>query len=134
MNDQAMPNPDDDCFKPPAIPTEVHCLHCNQEYESYLIHWVEERRDGEVTGFWCCPTPGCDGKGFGFDILPTDPEYQDENGGWFYDDEDDDEDDELDEEDELEEDEAWLDDLQAEDDPIDPRHRSDSTDEDEISF
>jgi hypothetical protein len=133
MSDDARPNPDDDCFKPPAIPTEVHCLHCNQEYESYLIHWVEKKCDGEIMGFWCCPTPGCDGKGFGFDLLPTDPEYQDENGGWFYDD-DDEEDDEFDEEDDLDEDDAWLDDLPAEDDQFDPHHRNDSTDEDEISF
>ena len=41
-----------------------------------------EDQGGRKHGFWCCPTPGCDGKGFGFDILPTDPTYQDENGGW----------------------------------------------------
>lgn len=74
-------NPDTDCFKPPAIPTEVCCLHCGCEYESYLIEWrVEESADGEAHGFWCCPTPGCDGRGFGFDILPTDPEYVGEDG------------------------------------------------------
>jgi hypothetical protein len=33
--------------------------------------------------------PGCDGKGFGFDIFPVDPEYRDERGGWFSDDDDD---------------------------------------------
>ena len=26
------------------------------------------------------PHPGCDGKGFGFDIFPLDPDYRDENG------------------------------------------------------
>jgi len=39
------------------------------------------------------PIEGCDGRGFGFDILPVDPNYRDERGGWFSDDdgEDDDE-------------------------------------------
>lgn len=86
-------DPETDPFRPPAIPTEVGCLHCGQEYESYLIEWrVEADADGKEEGFWCCPTPGCDGKGFGFDILPTDPTHQDERGGWVHtnDEEDDD--------------------------------------------
>ena len=76
------PNPETDPFRPPAIPTEVCCLHCGQEYESYLMEWREEAdaKTGEVRGFWCCPTEGCGGAGFGFDIFPTDPEYRDENG------------------------------------------------------
>lgn len=101
------PNPDGDPFRPPAIPTEVACLHCGQEYESYLIEWQEEIVDGEVHGFWCCPTPGCDGKGFGFDIFPTDPDYRGEDGEpmWVDDETDDetDEDEPLDELDEFEE-------------------------------
>ena len=82
-------DPQDDCFKPPAIPTQVYCLHCGQEYESYLIHWVEYEEKGKKMGFWCCPTADCGGKGFGFDIFPTDPEYRDENGElmWVDDDE-----------------------------------------------
>jgi len=87
-------DPDADPFKPPAIPTEVCCLHCGREYESYLIEWrVKRCDDGFVRGFWCCPTPGCDGAGFGFDLFPTDPDYIGEDGepmGLF-----------------LEEDEAW---------------------------
>jgi putative addiction module component (TIGR02574 family) len=83
---------DADPFRPPAVPTQVSCLHCGQEYDSYLIEWrVEPRADGTPQGFWCCPTPGCDGLGFGFDILPTDPNYQDERGGWVHDDEEDEE-------------------------------------------
>jgi len=75
------PDPETDPFHPPAIPTEVHCLHCNKEYESYLIQWEESVDDmGVQRGFWCCPTDGCEGKGFGFDIFPTDPDYIDENG------------------------------------------------------
>ena len=72
---------DGDPCRPPAIPTEVFCLHCRQQYESYLIEWrVFALADGTSHGFWCCPMPGCDGKGFGCDIFPTDPEYRAENG------------------------------------------------------
>ena len=81
-------DPDRDPFRPPEVPTEVSCLHCGREYDSYLIEWrVETDAEGKQHGFWCCPTPGCGGIGFGFDILPTDPEYQDERGGWVQDDE-----------------------------------------------
>ncbi|MFA9479917.1 hypothetical protein ACERK3_16660 [Phycisphaerales bacterium AB-hyl4] len=88
------PNPDTDPFRPPAIPTEVVCIHCQQEYESYLIQWQERTADnGRREGCWACPTPGCSGKGFGFDIFPIDPEYRDEQGqpmsGPFADEEDD---------------------------------------------
>ena len=91
-------DPDVDPFRPPAIPTEVGCLHCGEEYDSYRIEWrVERDADGEAHGFWCCPMPGCDGKGFGFDIFPVDPEYRDENGElmWCDDDEEEFEDDEF---------------------------------------
>jgi len=92
------PDKNDDPFRPPAVPVEVQCLHCGEEYESYRIEWRESTGpDGRPQGFWCCPTPGCDGKGFGFDILPTDPTYRDERGGWCCDDcEDEEEDDEFD--------------------------------------
>lgn len=94
MDEQAGQNPDEDPFKPPAVPTEVHCLHCGRQYDSYLIEWrTRTDADGKERGFWCCPTPGCDGKGFGFDIYPTDPDYVDEEGRlfWSVEDEEDDE-------------------------------------------
>jgi hypothetical protein len=76
-------DPDTDPFRPPAVPTEVSCLHCGQTYDSSRIEWrVETAEDGSLRGFWCCPISGCGGVGFGFDILPTDPEYHDEHGGW----------------------------------------------------
>ena len=87
-----------DPFRPPTVPVIVHCLHCDQEYESYLIHWVEDAIESDSPGFWCCPTPGCDGKGFGFDIFPVDPDYRDENGNLMWMEDDDDEEyDEVDE-------------------------------------
>ncbi len=90
-------DPDHDCFKPPSIPTLVHCLHCGEEYDSFRIEWrVETDAKGKPHGFWCCPMPGCDGRGFGFDIWPVDPDYIDPDGremGFCYD--DDEEDDEL---------------------------------------
>jgi hypothetical protein len=85
--------PDGDPFGPPAISTLVCCLHCGEEYDSYRIEWRIERTESGPRGFWCCPTPGCDGKGFGFDILPVDPDYQDEHGGWIHDDDPEDDDD-----------------------------------------
>lgn len=82
-------NPDTDPFRPPAANTMVGCLHCGQQYDSYRIEWrTGTSADGEPWGFWCCPIPDCDGQGFGFDILPTDPNYRDERGGWCYSDED----------------------------------------------
>ena len=94
MADHDEINPETDPFRPPDVPTEVSCLHCQQEYESYLIQWVQETVDGKMQGFWCCPTPDCDGKGFGFDIFPTDPDWCDENGQHMWADDDDDESDE----------------------------------------
>jgi hypothetical protein len=85
---------DADCFKPPAIPIEVHCIHCGEEYQSYLMEWrIEVDADGNKHGFWCCPTPDCDGKGFCFDILPIDADYVGEDGEkvWHFDDEDEEE-------------------------------------------
>jgi hypothetical protein len=74
-------NPDNDPFAPPVISTIVHCIHCGEEFDSYRIEWrVEHDADGPAHGFWCCPMPGCDGKGFGFDIFPVDPDFRDENG------------------------------------------------------
>jgi hypothetical protein len=116
-----------DPFGPPAISTVVHCIHCGEEYDSYKIEWrIERDSDGNPHGFWCCPMPGCDGKGFGFDIFPVDPEYRDENGElmWCSDDgdeadfdDDEFEDDELAEFDEFEgaeeADEDWLQDDEA---------------------
>jgi len=94
-------NADADPFRPPAISTIVHCLHCGEEYDSYRIEWrVETDSSGGAHGFWCCPIENCDGRGFGFDIFPVDPDYRDENGEkmWVADDEEDDDcgDEELD--------------------------------------
>ena len=82
MSDDDATDSKNDLFSPPEIPTLVGCLHCEQEYESYLIEWrIREGFDGKLHGFWCCPTEGCDGIGFGFDILPVDQEFEDERGG-----------------------------------------------------
>lgn len=82
--DPLTPDPDDP-FGPSAVPTEVGCLHCGSTYDSFRIEWrIEPDRHGTPRGWWCCPMPGCDGRGFGCDLLPTDPDYQDENGGWVY--------------------------------------------------
>ena len=81
-------DPKNDPFGPPATPILVHCIHCGEEYESYRIQWrIETDSDGKPHGFWCCPIPGCDGKGFGFDIFPVDRDYQDDGLEFFDDDE-----------------------------------------------
>jgi len=95
-------DPDGDPFRPPAIPTLVGCLHCQEEYDSYKIEWrVSIDADGKRHGFWCCPTPGCGGCGFGFDIFPVDSDYRDENGDRMCVSADEEDDDEFDEDDDL---------------------------------
>ena len=58
----------EDCFRPPEQACQVQCLHCGQQYSSADIVWFE----GQDGGFWRCPTEGCDGAGFQFDIHPID--------------------------------------------------------------
>lgn len=70
----------DDWFRPPAIPIEVECVECGEVYESSKMRWVPDGGPPGYAGAWCCPTPGCGGAGFLFDIWPTDPEWRDENG------------------------------------------------------
>lgn len=128
--DHPMPEPDpkdSDPFGPPAIPTMVGCLHCGEEYDSYTIDWrTFTSDDGKTQGFWCCPTPGCDGKGFGFDILPTDPDYQDENGGWVRDGDDEDDDDDDEEFDDGDDDEFDLDESNDFNDLLEPPPRGEN--------
>jgi hypothetical protein len=100
MSQPTDPSPDSshDPFAPPKTPCEVQCVHCGESYESWHIEWRDEPDAAVTGGAWCCPTPGCDGVGFGFDIFPVDPAWTDENGEHLIaqfdeDDEDDDEDD-----------------------------------------
>ncbi len=132
MPDRPPLDPDDDPFRPPAVPTMVGCLHCGREYESYLIEWrVGINGEGKPEGFCCCPTPGCHGLGFGFDILPTDRNYRDENGGWYCDDEeDDDEQHAYEEDDEVAWGDGGLDDPQG----GDQDYWADGEDDDNIPF
>lgn len=95
-------NPDNDPFAPPVISTVVHCIHCGEEYDSYRIEWrIERDADGQSHGFWCCPMDNCDGKGFGFDIFPVDPEYRDENGELMWCSDGSDEEDEFDDDEDI---------------------------------
>lgn len=103
----------DDSLGPPAIPTLVGCLHCQEEYESYLIERRKEPdADGVLRWWWCCPTPGCTGRGFTIDIFPVDPDWTDEEGNrlWVDDADLDDEDEfgpDLDDEDEDDDEPDW---------------------------
>jgi len=99
-------DPDADGFKPPAEPIEVGCLHCGQVFMSDQMRYVVSLDpDGQEMGFWCCPDPACDGKGFLFDLYPTDPQWRDEEGNLVWSDDDDEEnwEEDQDDEDEFEE-------------------------------
>ncbi len=76
-----------DPFAPPAEPCECYCLHCQRAVDSAAM-WYQAVLNGPAgaTGFWMCPTPNCDGKGFTFDLFPTDPAHPG-NAGWSDDDE-----------------------------------------------
>ena len=93
----------DDPFGPPKIACECYCLHCRRTFMSSEIWFqrIKNAAPGKLDGFWMCPTPNCDGKGFTFDIFPTDPDHP-ANEGWH--DSDDDEEDE---------DEAWDEEFEA---------------------
>ena len=79
-----------DRFAPPKVPCECWCLHCRRTFMSDQMWFqrVINARSG-LDGFWMCATPNCDGKGFTFDIFPTDPDHA-ANAGWVDDDEEDD--------------------------------------------
>jgi len=80
----------DDPFGPPRVACECYCLHCRRTFMSSEIWFqrIKNAQPGKLDGFWMCPTPNCDGKGFTFDIFPTDPDHP-ANEGWSYDDDDD---------------------------------------------
>ena len=98
--------PSESGHTPPPLPTAASDEPATADARRRLDDTVEDPTlygtleepdaDGKLHGFWCCPIPGCDGRGFGFDILPTDPEYQDERGGWVSFDDEGDEDDQGD--------------------------------------
>ncbi|MEA2710762.1 MAG: hypothetical protein QOF78_3363 [Phycisphaerales bacterium] len=87
----------DDPFGPPKIACECYCLHCRRIFMSSEIWFqrIKNAQHGKLDGFWMCPTPNCDGKGFSFDIFPTDPAHP-ANEGWSGDDDDEDRDDDDD--------------------------------------
>lgn len=49
-------------MSPPQVPRLVICIHCQEVFMSDRIGW------DIVDGMWSCPTPGCDGVGYGIDI------------------------------------------------------------------
>lgn len=121
---------DADPFKPPAEPVEVDCLHCQGVFMSDQMTWrIETHADGQKHGFWCCPDPTCGGVGFGFDLLPTDPNYRDEHGGWVYC--DDEEEDDYDDDDEFD---LFNTDYENGPDNFDPPRDWSGDEEDDIPF
>ena len=124
-----------DPMAPPEEPCECFCLHCRRVFMSDKIWFqrVINSKDG-FDGFWMCPTPNCGGAGFSFDIFPTDPDHQ-ANEGWHSFDDDDDEEGEYDEEWDDEEFPEELGEAEIEYDPEEPGYKamedwSDDEDED----
>jgi hypothetical protein len=58
-----------DPFAPDPKSTRlVECLHCDQSFaEQEMLYGVRPDIDPS-TAYWWRPTPGCDGRGMGFDI------------------------------------------------------------------
>lgn len=59
----------EDPFAPdPESSKRVECLHCDKAYaENEMVYGKKLGIDPDMA-YWWCPTPGCDGKGFGFDV------------------------------------------------------------------
>src|SRR5215470_17740637 len=88
-------DPRTDPMAPPAEPCECYCLHCGRTFSSDRMWFQRVINDrGGFPGFWMCPTPNCDGAGFGFDIYPTDPGHP-ANDGWSWEDDEEWEEDET---------------------------------------
>lgn len=75
-----------DPFAPPRTPCLVCCIHCGSTYDSWRIVWRDMLGEA-IEGAWCCPIPGCDGIGFGFDIHPVDEQAAGSESGLDDDDE-----------------------------------------------
>ncbi len=56
---ERLPSPDP--FAPPRTPVQVRCIHCETEYRSDAMVQGDD-------GLWRCGMPGCDGRGFEFDV------------------------------------------------------------------
>ena len=80
-----------------ALSDELKAQVDFREVNGFYMPDIEAVIDGKRMGFWCCPTPGCDGKGFGFDIFPTNPDYRTEDGQrmWYGDEDGEDECDDM---------------------------------------
>jgi hypothetical protein len=113
-----------DCFGPPAEPCECFCLHCRRTVLSSDMWYqrIVNAPGRPDDGFWMCPTPNCDGKGFTFDIWPTDPDHP-ANDGWS----DDDDDEEA--EGEFTLDDTGEEEADAEYDPAEPQYAADDGDD-----
>lgn len=68
-----------DEFQPPMPSVRLRCIHCGEECDSrdMVYRWSDE----EQFGRWCCPTPGCDGKGVGLDLWECENPGCGESGG-----------------------------------------------------
>jgi len=59
----------EDSFAPPEKPTQSRCIHCDEEFTTDKMIWGTKVGVRAVGPVWWCPTPRCDGAGFGFDVF-----------------------------------------------------------------
>ena len=69
--DPASQEAQSDQFRPPTQPVDASCRHCGVSFRSDAMIWGAKEGCRSVGPIWWCPTPLCDGGGFGFDIFPT---------------------------------------------------------------
>ncbi len=113
-----------DPFSPPIEVCKCFCLRCGRTFMSDGI-WLQRYRNhppgNGLKGFWMCPTPNCEGRGFTFDIFPVDPDHPC-NASWSCGEDEADDAAMLSIDEEVPED--WLTDDEAEYDPLEPQYRA----------
>lgn len=58
-----------DSFHPPEPSRRVKCQHCGKQFQSSEMFWGTKAEVRTYGPIWWCPTPKCDGAGYGFDIF-----------------------------------------------------------------
>ena len=60
-----------DAMRPPDLAVQSKCLHCGKVFSSSSMIWGTKEGVRALGPIWWCPTPLCDGAGFGYDIFPV---------------------------------------------------------------
>lgn len=57
-----------DPYCPPKKPVLARCDHCRMTYKTDRMIWGTKAGMRSIAPLWWCPTDGCDGAGYGFDV------------------------------------------------------------------